>query len=204
MGLGRDQGQHSGGNPPGKPPAFYFVWESSITLLRLTDLNHKYTFFSGKSNLFYILIFMAKKNNIFDQIFNRLLGLGIQSQKDLAGILGISSTSIWNAKKENRFPKKWVSILSRIYNKSPEWILGKQEVPPIQIETGLIKSLIGDVVELKNQINYLEGTVSLLREEIDAIKAKKHNSPTKKVKKNSQNYSDQSQGKEETHFVINS
>lgn len=113
---------------------------------------------------------MDNKNKIFDEIFNRLLGLGIQSQKELASVLDVSSTSIWNAKKENRFPKKWVSILSQLYNKSPEWILGLEEGPPAQLEVSLVKSLIADMVELKVQINYLEGTVSLLRKEVDMVK----------------------------------
>ena len=78
---------------------------------------------------------MAKGNSVFDKIFNRLLGLGIQTQKDLAHILGISSASVWKARRENRFPKKWVSILCQFYDKSPEWILGMEEgTPPLQME----------------------------------------------------------------------
>lgn len=69
---------------------------------------------------------MRSEFNVFDQAFNRLLELGIQSQTELASILGISSASVWNAKNENRFPKKWVSILCRIYDISPERLLGNK------------------------------------------------------------------------------
>ena len=133
---------------------------------------------------------MAQKNNIFDEVFNRLLGLGIQSQKGLAGILGISSATVWKAKNENRFPKKWVSILCQIYNKSPGWFFGEQDAALPQLEISLVKSLMEDILELKNQLNYMEGTIRLLRGEVDALKAHK-DIPLPKTKKKEQHYSNQ-------------
>lgn len=139
---------------------------------------------------------MASEKNTFDKIFNRLLGLGIQSQKDLADILGISSASVWKAKKEGRFPIKWVSILCQKYNKPPEWILGEQDIPPAQTETSLIKSLIEDILKLKNKLGSIEETTSLLREEMDALRAREDVPFARKAKKNGTNYSNQQETKE--------
>lgn len=53
-------------------------------------------------------------------------------------------------------------------------LVAKEEIIQLQRKFGESdKALLGsqtDVLELKNQINYLEGTVSLLREEVEAVK----------------------------------
>jgi len=125
---------------------------------------------------------MNSKTNYFDDVFFRLLGLGIRNQRELADILTLSQGTISDAKKRGVFPKKWVSILSQLYDKSPEWILGiEEESSLVQMEVSLVKSLVTDIAELKNQLSYMEGTISLLREEVDIMKALKHTNTSKKT-----------------------
>lgn len=105
---------------------------------------------------------MHSKNNIFDDIYTRLLGLGIQSQVELAKLLGITSTSVWTAKKNNRFPKKWISIIAKKYNVTPEWLLGT--APTVVIDP--------EKIELLKKINDLYEKYSTLQDKYVAQQEK--------------------------------
>ncbi|MCK4784638.1 MAG: hypothetical protein KAV87_12870 [Desulfobacteraceae bacterium] len=109
---------------------------------------------------------MTPKNNKFDEIFNRLLSLGIKTQKELGELLGLNPTTINGARKRGTFPKKWVSILCQLYDVTPEWILGIQtEVPRREIspEMNLITSLARDVEFLSGKINSLQRELNQLK-----------------------------------------
>jgi len=110
---------------------------------------------------------MSQEISEFSQVLFRLQELGIKNQFQLSQILNISPGGVSDAKKRGKFPKGWAFKLSAFYGKSVDWIFGKQEASSVQIELSLIKGLMMDIVELKVQINYLEGTVSSLRKEID-------------------------------------
>lgn len=110
---------------------------------------------------------MGSKNNNFDIIYNRLLGLGIRSQSQLADLLGISSASVWKAKKENRFPKKWISILCQAYTVTPEWLLGT-DTKPSEASQSTDKDRI--IALLDTNCKRLEKEVESLRKEIVSLK----------------------------------
>lgn len=116
---------------------------------------------------------MGNNYNDFEAAFSRLRVFNIHKQVELAKVLGLGPASISDAKKRGQFPKKWVVILCELYNVTPQWLLGTEVSPPpaqISQETLLIKSLIADISELKQQLVYVEGTVSLLRGEIETMK----------------------------------
>lgn len=72
---------------------------------------------------------MRNKNNLFDEVFLRLMGLRISTQTELAQIVGATQSSVSDAKRRGSFPKKWVVTLSNLYDKTPEWILGTETTP---------------------------------------------------------------------------
>lgn len=113
---------------------------------------------------------MLNKKNVFNETFNRLLGLGIQNQKQLAEILGISTSSINGAKQRGVFPKKWVSILCECYEKSPNWIMGT-ETPPDQISGTRDKN---EIIQLLKENSLLKDKVQRLEEEVSFLKTPKY------------------------------
>lgn len=60
----------------------------------------------------------------FDEIFDRLkLGAGIQSDTELSQVLGIRQSSISGAKKRKSLPPSWVTMISRQFGVSADWLL---------------------------------------------------------------------------------
>ena len=115
---------------------------------------------------------MANENKVFDEIYNRLLGLGIQSQTELARLLGVSNAAVGKAKQRNSFPDRWVSVISTRYGVTPEWILGiETRALPSTLNSGttLTERLLTDIGELKVQLQYQEGAMQLMRDKMDSM-----------------------------------
>jgi len=142
---------------------------------------------------------MKNRNNVFNEIFTRLLGLGIQSQKDLADKLKVSTSSVNGAKKRGSFPKKWISILCQLYGKSPEWLLGNETQPDPTFGNQDKDEIIS---LLKEQAETLKKEKALLEEENIILRKERDTFPT--TKKVGKNYLNQREAaKAEKEDVVN-
>jgi len=101
----------------------------------------------------------------FDGPFIRLLGLGLESQKQLASIVGVSQAVVSHAKKENRFPEKWVSKLCRRFDVTPEWLLWKE--PKVSIH-----DLFKLITEDRKKISALETGIHFLHQRVEDLEDK--------------------------------
>lgn len=106
---------------------------------------------------------MDSENNQFEKSFTRLLGLGIQTYTQLAQILDIRPSSIHKAKRNKRFPKNWISKLSEIYDKSPEWIKGElEEAPQDLMNSNLVNTLLKDMSAIRAELSCLRERIEIL------------------------------------------
>ncbi len=59
----------------------------------------------------------------FDPFFRRVAhALGIDSQQQLAVLLGVNRSAVTQAKRRDAVPDKWMHILARDYGLRPEWL----------------------------------------------------------------------------------
>jgi len=76
---------------------------------------------------------MVSKTRDFVEIFRKLEKLGIATQQDLAGTLGITQSAISDAKKRGRFPRRWAEKLSVKFDISLDFLLSGEYKKKIKI-----------------------------------------------------------------------
>jgi len=104
-----------------------------------------------------------KQSEVF---FRRVLELGIGTDTELSQIVGTTPSAISDARRRKKIPKRWISIISGLYDISPERLLGI-EAPPDQIfgqrDKKGITQIFKDIQILKNKVVRLEQEVSFLK-----------------------------------------
>ena len=59
----------------------------------------------------------------FDAFFRRVVqATGIESQQELARLLGVNRSAVTQAKQKNAVPDKWLLALVRLFGLSPDWL----------------------------------------------------------------------------------
>ena len=67
---------------------------------------------------------LAGVSSSFDEQMERIkLITGKRTQTDLAALLGIRQSSVYDAKRRGKIPSGWLAILMRYKHVNPEWIL---------------------------------------------------------------------------------
>jgi phage repressor protein C with HTH and peptisase S24 domain len=87
-----------------------FFWDKGLTFVQQSFIN------SNKKS-------EQEMQTKFGPFFQRVSQvLGIASQQELAGILGVNRSAVTQAKQRDTVPDKWLHILSRTYGLQPEWL----------------------------------------------------------------------------------
>lgn len=116
----------------------------------------------------------------------------------MAKAIGVSKRTLGYYESGEREPGASVCVaISKLCSVSVDWLLkgvdtsrlkqapeNNQEAPLVPMEVSLIKSVIADNLELKIRLDYVASTVSVLREEMDTMKALKYANVQKKTGEN--------------------